>query len=200
MKIKRCIRTAFAFPPPRLAADSKISTPPVAEFVTDSLTCLRGFRNGSQSPPQTGSARGCLSLDILCTRLPRWHSGDLSEVSVRSNEKKKSFCSLCFPDSRKQCFRWLLFLCTRSERQQKLQPVIQTQHSTLFLCQPSRADQELLTRLAVSICSAVICRWDFRTTGALKCLPGKFRDAKHPVYLGVWGGRKKKLHIPGLTH
>lgn len=208
MKIKRCIRTAFAFFPPLcLAADSKISTPPVAVFVTDSPTCLRGFRSGSQSPPQTGCARGCLSLDIVRTRLPRRHSGDLSEVSVRSNEKKKkSLCSPCFPDSRKQCF---FGGCSSSARAQRgsssSNPSFRHNTQHFFLRQPSRADEEPLTCLALSICSAVICRWDFRTSGALKRLPGIFRDAKRPVYLGVGVGRQKdkktkKRRIPGLTH
>lgn len=75
-----------------MAADSRISTPPVAQFATDFHDALERVRMGAKSLRRQGMP-GDICLLMVCV-LPHWYSGDLSEVSKRRNQKKRSLMSV----------------------------------------------------------------------------------------------------------
>lgn len=75
-----------------MAATSRISTPPVAQFATDFPDVLERVRMGAKALRRQEMPED-ICLLIFCV-LPHWHSGDLSEVSKLRNKKKRSLMSV----------------------------------------------------------------------------------------------------------
>lgn len=75
-----------------MAANSRISTPPVAQFATDFPDMLERVGTGAKALRRQEMPED-ICLLIFCV-LPHWHSGDLSEVSKRRNKKKRSLVSV----------------------------------------------------------------------------------------------------------
>lgn len=176
MKIKQCVRTALVFPLGSQFNDFNATRCRICHRLPDALERVQ---NRSQSPPQTGNARGCLSL-IFCIRSS--HTG-IQEICLkcqcRVTKRRKAF-GLCVSETAvNSVLVAALPLHTLRERAEALANHSDTTLNTFSM-------PAITTRSGVVDASRslhLFSWWDFRITGALKCLPEKFRDTKHPIYL-----------------
>lgn len=141
---------------------------------------LERVQSGNQSPPQTGNASGCLPFDILHTQLPT----RIEEICLKCQcrvTKRRQALGVCVSETAvNSVLLAALPLHTLGEKAEA-----RTNHSATTL--------STFSMPAVTTGSGVVDAsrglhlfswWDFQIAGALKCLPEKFRDAKHRIYFG----------------